>query len=219
MARLLRPGLHSGTLPKLFGRLRRAERRARLRGDWSPVRKHLQSLVGVEHAIREFVDRELVTLLAKSDGWKRVPLRVGQVRLATNRVVAELASPEWTIGGMGLVFELRSGRLVADRVGTDWTLLFRPEEKTPWDTALLGLLKTAGVEDVSWPLRQSLVLMLDRSDFAAEPGLPGAGLAGQIDQLRQGWPLGEVAVSWRQWVEVWSDRPALSLADPACPRP
>jgi hypothetical protein len=208
MARLLRPGFHSGTLPKLFARLRRTERRARLRGDWSPVRKHLQSLVGVEHAIRQFLQRELVALLVQNEGWKRVSPRVGQVRLATNRVVAELASPEWPAGGLGLVFELRSGLLVADRVGEDWQFVLRPEERRPWDTAVLGLLKTAGAEDVSWRLRHSLAVIHDRPVAPAEPGLPDADLLGQRDQLGQGRPLGEVHISWRQWVEAWTDPPA-----------
>jgi hypothetical protein len=208
MARLLRPGFHSGTLPKLFARLRRAERRARLRDDWSLVRKHLQSLVRVEHSIRQFVDRELVALLGESRRWNRVLLRVGEVRLATNRVVAELSSPEWPAGGLGLVFELRSGLLVAHRVGEDWSLVLWPEEQKPWETALLGLLKSAGAEDVSRRLRQSLVFVQDRLDAVSEPGLPDAGLWGQIDQLGNGRPLGEVHIPWRQWVEVWTDPPA-----------
>ncbi len=208
MARLLRPGFHSGTLPKLFARLRRAERRARVRGDWSPVRKHLQSLVRVEHSIRQFVERELVALLGESRCWKRVLLRVGQVRLASNRVVAELASPEWPAGGLGLVFEMRSGLLVADCVGEDWSLLLGPEEQRPWETAILGLLKSAGAEDVSWRLRQSLVLMEERRDDVSQPGLSPADLFNQTAQLESGRPLAQVRIPWRLWVEVWTDPPA-----------
>ena len=228
MARLLRPGFHSGTLPKLFARLRRAERRARLRGDWSPVRKHLQALVRLEHSIRQFVQRELLVLLLQSDCWKHV-LRVGQVRLASNRVVAELSSPQWPADGLALVLELRSGLLVADRVGEDWSLRLWPEEQKPWETALLGLLKSAGADDVSWRLRQSLVLTQNRLDAAADPekgtvpfssdhashgaqnwdsSLPDAGLGGQIAQLGNGRPLGEIHIPWRQWVDVWTDLPA-----------
>ena len=44
MVRLLKPGLHSGTLPKLFAKLRRAERKARASGNWQPVRKYLHAL-------------------------------------------------------------------------------------------------------------------------------------------------------------------------------
>jgi hypothetical protein len=208
MARLLRPGLHSGALPKLFARLRRAERRARLRGDWGPVRKHLQSLIGVEHSIRQFVDRELVALLAESRSWKHALPRVGQVRLATNRVAAELSSPEWPAGGLGLVFELRSGLLVADRVGQDWPLALGPEKRAPWDTALLGLLKSAGAEDVSLGLRQSLVFREDRPDAGPEPAPPAARLSYQIAQLESGRPLVEVHIPWWQWVDAWTDRPS-----------
>jgi hypothetical protein len=208
MARLLRPGFHSGTLPKLFARLRRAERRARVRGDWSPVRKHLQSLLGVEQSIRRFVERELLTLLVERKRWKDALLRVGQVRLASNRVVAELSSAQWPADGLALVFELRSGLLVADRVGEDWSLMLWPEEQRPWETAFLGLLKSAGADDVSWRLRQSLVLMEERPGAASDPGLSQADLFSQIAQLESGRPLGEVHIPWRQWVEVWKDYPA-----------
>src|SRR5690606_5317120 len=60
MARLLKPGFHSGTVPKLYARLRRAERKARQNGRWKPIRKHRQALHHVELAIRRYVQREFI---------------------------------------------------------------------------------------------------------------------------------------------------------------
>ena len=48
MGRLLEPGFHSGTIPKLFAKLRRAERKARASGNWKAVRKHLHGFEHVE---------------------------------------------------------------------------------------------------------------------------------------------------------------------------
>ena len=52
---LLRPGLNSGTLPKLWAKLRRAVRK----GDGS-VEKHREAMREIEEAVERFVDRELV---------------------------------------------------------------------------------------------------------------------------------------------------------------
>jgi hypothetical protein len=62
MGRLLRPGFHSGTIPKLFAKLRRAERKARKTGDWKIVRKHLHGFEHIEESIRRFIERDFLAL-------------------------------------------------------------------------------------------------------------------------------------------------------------
>jgi hypothetical protein len=62
MIRLLRPGFHSGTIPKLFARLRRAERKARKTGKWRAARKNFHKLQHVELSLRRFVEREFIAL-------------------------------------------------------------------------------------------------------------------------------------------------------------
>src|SRR5207302_5046218 len=57
--RLLDPGFHSGTLPKLYARLRAGEREATATGNWRPVRTCRHELHEVERALRLFLDREL----------------------------------------------------------------------------------------------------------------------------------------------------------------
>src|SRR5206468_6005352 len=62
MARLLRPGFHSGTVPKLFRKLRRAHRKARRTRQ--PVaellRKPVYHLHEVQHALKRYVEREFL---------------------------------------------------------------------------------------------------------------------------------------------------------------
>ncbi len=66
MFRLLKPGFHSGTLPKLFAKLRRAERKARSGGNWRSVRKHLHALERFEISLRRYIEREFWPCLWKA---------------------------------------------------------------------------------------------------------------------------------------------------------
>jgi hypothetical protein len=86
MLRLLRPGFHSGTIPKLYKSLRRAERH----GNQNAVRKLLAARHHVEQSVGRFIERELVALLRRSKGWAGLPIEAGPIHLATNRIVVEL---------------------------------------------------------------------------------------------------------------------------------
>src|SRR5205823_4788620 len=70
-------GGHSGTIPKLFAQLRRAERGAYRTGNWRAARTYRQALREVARAVRLFVERELLVLLQQSKGWGTQPLYVG----------------------------------------------------------------------------------------------------------------------------------------------
>ena len=89
VTRLLRPGFHSGTLPKLFAKLRHAEGRA--------AGKRYEALHHVREAVRHFVERELLAVLAGSKSWgDGLRLRAGEIGLATNRIRVGLR-----LGGLG----------------------------------------------------------------------------------------------------------------------
>src|SRR5262249_34454167 len=60
---LLHYGFHSGTVPRLFSKLRLAEREAVRTGVWRDARTHRQALRGVEEAIRHFATRDFVAVL------------------------------------------------------------------------------------------------------------------------------------------------------------
>jgi hypothetical protein len=70
MRRLLQPGFHSGTIPKLFARLRHAEQKALESGNFTGVRACQAALEEVEEAVRLFVIREFLVLLDQQDGWR-----------------------------------------------------------------------------------------------------------------------------------------------------
>src|SRR5262249_35274666 len=93
MLRLMKPGFHSGTLPKLFAKLRRAERRAHRAGTWKTVRRLRESLHHVEESIQRFTERELIDFLCASKGWAAGPVYLTAVEAGSNRIRLELACP------------------------------------------------------------------------------------------------------------------------------
>ncbi|MBL8740285.1 MAG: hypothetical protein JNK04_04295, partial [Myxococcales bacterium] len=69
MVQFMKPGLHSGTIPKVYAKLRRASRKL----DRSAL-KHTEALRAVEGSIRKFIERELIFLLSESPAWTAGPL-------------------------------------------------------------------------------------------------------------------------------------------------
>jgi hypothetical protein len=156
MLRLLRPGFHSGTIPKRFARLRRAERRAREKGGWKAARKQLEVLHHVERDVRRFVEREFAAWFAESRSWPGAVPAVEKVRLATNRVRVALKRPAVSDGTLWLTFEAQSGWLLADVRATECTGCLSPHQRQVLINALLGLYKTAAVELVRQQVENEL---------------------------------------------------------------
>ena len=161
LSRLLRWGFHSGTIPKLFAKLRRAERRALATGDKTAVRKCHHALAHVELALQRFTQRELIGLLAEAPGWQTPLPRIEQVQLSNHRVQIALAQPSREPANssqqpMRLVFELEGGWLVADIVEPGWAKHLSEEQAQTLAAALRGFFKAAGVDI----LRQQLAAQL-----------------------------------------------------------
>jgi hypothetical protein len=110
---LLLPGFHSGTIPKLFARLRRAERRARRSGSWTGVRACQSALAEVEHCVALFVAREFCTLLEETPDGKDQRLEVQRVELATNLIRVQLLHTGFPDQALELEFENWRGSIVA----------------------------------------------------------------------------------------------------------
>ncbi len=90
--RLLKPGIHSGTLPKLYRKLRRAEE-ARSPRKRRAARKHHKAIHEVRHALKHYFERELVALLHVSQRWP-YRLEVGEVVVSSNSILVEVHCPE-----------------------------------------------------------------------------------------------------------------------------
>ncbi|MBX9580937.1 MAG: hypothetical protein K2X87_11565, partial [Gemmataceae bacterium] len=176
---LLRPGFHSGTVPKLFGKLREAARQ----GDGGKAARTRHELEHVREAVERFADRELVGLLQTRPGWAGADLRVGGVRLGCQRLVVEVAAPGFGSEPVGLAFENRAGGIAAAVDDPGWLDGIDPPQREEFLAAVRGLFDLAAAEAVGETPRHP-----DR-DPTAPP-----------DDLWR--PFG-----WAEWVAYWG-RPA-----------
>jgi hypothetical protein len=146
MLRLLKPGFHSGTLPKLFAKLRRAERKARSGGNWRPVRKYLHALERFELSIRRYIQREFLTLLTGSNWPWAAEIKTRDIRLATNRVQIFFACDNFANEDLSIALEIHCDWLVGDVARAGWADRLPDYQREAIIAAILGLYKTAGLE-------------------------------------------------------------------------
>jgi hypothetical protein len=146
MPRLLRPGFHSGTIPKLFAKLRHAEQKALETGNFTHVRAWRVALEEVEEAVRLFVTREFLVLLAQDEAWKNAMPSVGPVRLATNQIRVELIHKDHPEQPLWLEFEEQGGTLSAGATPADWLKDLSGAQQRSLDQALAVLYQLAGAK-------------------------------------------------------------------------
>ncbi len=151
MLRLLRPGIHSGTLPKAFAALRRLSRKGGVREENRAQRKRV-AILHVEDDIRHFVERELVFLLEQVHFLPDAKLVVGSVRAATNRIDVELLRADQPRDAALLIWEYHQGRLIGIVHPLGWMESLEGDDRQTLTAALEGLLQRAGVDEVQSPL-------------------------------------------------------------------
>jgi hypothetical protein len=152
MVRLLRPGFHSGTLPKLFASVRRAVRKAEHTGNWKPVNHKCAAVRQVEEAIRRFVQRELLGLLDEAGFSPGASLSVGLTRVATNRVEVELCRSDKPGQSAWLAWEEEAGRLSAATIRAGWIESLSSRDRDRLAAALTGLFQRSGADKAPGPL-------------------------------------------------------------------
>ncbi|MFO0749550.1 MAG: hypothetical protein U1F43_28350 [Myxococcota bacterium] len=141
--RLLRPGFHSGTVPALFKKLRRAERK----GLTQEARRLAEDLHHVEEAVERFIARELEALLTQSGQFpEAAALDVEHVQLTPARIAVRIGCAPLSSTPLELAFEEQSRFLVAHVVVPGFVAQLDAARKTAFEAALLGLYKLAGID-------------------------------------------------------------------------
>jgi hypothetical protein len=222
MIQLLRPGFRSGTVPKIYARLRRASRKAYWTGNWKTWGKHLKSLHHVSDAISAFTERELVETLHESRSWADHSIRTGKVHLANNRILVELYCPELSQNSLWLSFEEQQGWLVADILERGWLDHLAYAQRQAFASALAGFYKLAGVDLVReqiesqlepsapgyeitddalvvWPRQNAPRLVFPMRTWPAVETDPNPAIAAE----RARWLYCATPISWRRWVVTW----------------
>jgi hypothetical protein len=223
MIQLLRPGFRSGTLPKLYARLRRATRKAYWTRNWKACTKQLNALERASDALRRFVDRELLEILRESRTWSDRSITTGEIRLGCNRILVELYCPELSEDSMWLAFEEQSGWLVAGIHKRGWADHLSLAGRHTLASALAGFYKMAGVDLV----REQIEARLEAGSPGYEvneralvvwsgqngplhtyrlrdwPTLYEDGVDEAITVDRDRWVFAATPISWRRWVVTW----------------
>ncbi|MFO0966334.1 MAG: hypothetical protein U0793_12225 [Gemmataceae bacterium] len=204
MLRLMKPGFHSGTLPKAFARLRAALRQ----GDARKIHKQKETLHHIDEAVRHFAERELIRLLQESRSWGGLDLEVRDVRLASNRVEIALACSSLGADALEIAFEERCGWLVAGIRSAGWLSRIDATQRRAFRVALGGFYQLAGAYLVREELEAELpgpyviedegVVFYPGGDFANEEKRPlVCGVT--CDRLL----FSSHAIPWTEWVTAW----------------
>jgi hypothetical protein len=161
MVAFMKPGFHSGTIPKLYTKLRRAAWKDDERG----VAKQKEGLHHVEEAVMTFVDRQLVSMLNEVASFKPTDVAVTHVEIGSNRVQAELVCPSINSERCTIRFEQQSGWLVASIPDPGWVAALDDHHRKIFEISLSGFYKLSGVELA----REQLEAALQGDDSAPPP--------------------------------------------------
>lgn len=228
VARLLRPGFHSGTLPKLFRRLRRLEHQEASFRRFSSRRAGGDQLEHVEKAIRSFVERELISLLSKCFIWKDAGLKCGHVHAASNSFYVELECDKLGTLPVRLLFQEQSGWVAASVPETGWLRFASNDQLKSFQNALQGFYRKSGIDlvreqldanfvhghpyDINakgfaiWPnghFEKELSVDLSRKGQLRPSPATEATVAGIIPTDRDAAVFSESRTEWSHWQYLW----------------
>jgi hypothetical protein len=150
---LLRPGFHSGTVPKTYAKLRRAIWQKK----YLKAKKIEHHLHHTEEAIERLTNRELCALLAKSPYWT-FPLKVHHVHLATNWLSISLMA-EGVSGEFKIVYQLIDDQIYAQFENIAWLDQIPSLQRDLFHRALLGFHHLARVDRLKGDEKHELELI------------------------------------------------------------
>ncbi len=140
MRGLLRPGFHSGTIPKTFRKIRHANP--------AKVSRLQHDLDHAAEGVERFIERELLHLLERFPEWGGVKLHVEAIRFGCQRVRIELAAPGLGRDVFALAFENVGGRIEATVEQAGWADKLTEPQQTAFVAALRGVLDMAVVDRI-----------------------------------------------------------------------
>jgi hypothetical protein len=184
---LLRPGFHSGTLPKLFRRLRRAL----APGLEGKAIRNREALHHVEQSVRKLLDRDLAALLHESPSLEHRHAEPGEIRLATNRIRFELTGADQVRSGLWIDLVERNGLLTSAVVRPGWLATLGAEERRALGMAMAGFYKICGVD---------LVDHLEQGDAGSSAV---SATASEALCPLQSIAFADVEIPWREWILAW----------------
>jgi hypothetical protein len=172
---LLRPGFHSGTVPKIH----RKARKALEAGDRAKVAFLHHELEHVMEGVHRFAERELVPLLAGARDWGGIAVEVHTIRFGVQRAEIEFAAPSLDRDRFVLALENVGGQIEASVARVGWADKLTDAQRAVFVFALRGLLDEAAAARFDGRARAD--------DAPEEPGFGAL--------VRR--------VTWEEWVARW----------------
>lgn len=235
--RLMKPGFHSGTLPKLYARLRKGHRLTDTARRQARLTHNSEQLHHLEEAIERFVERDLLAVLIECPEWRYRDLAVGEVHLACNHVRVEIECPSLGGAPLRVTMQEQAGWVVAGISGPGWIGRLSESDRIVLEHALVGFYSKSGVDLI----RERIEAALDHRPLPydiAEGELvvwPGERFEHEVSyavqESRHYWPrpasvanrfslprieaddilFSRAPTTWDAWTELW--KPATSAAD------
>jgi hypothetical protein len=247
LIRLMKLGIHSGTLPRLFAKLRRAARRANPSRRVRDLMGYYAKLHHVELEVRHFFDREFLGFLAESPAFEGVALEIGETDVGTNSLRVEIRGPELGTDQLWLAFEEPPGRVMARIWRSGWLKNLNPAQLATIRGLLVGFYRVGGADLVSEQIvaclgRQArpydvtvagLVLLpragrpdpivfdLDESPRIVPRVLDGSRIDADAENTAsvdaEALVFGRTQTRWTDWVAAWGLEESGSLFPPLLP--
>ncbi|MFM7057587.1 MAG: hypothetical protein ACKO2P_11770 [Planctomycetota bacterium] len=229
VARLLRPGFHSGTLPRLYRRLRLLEHQPPSFHRFSSRRAVRAQLEHVETAIHNFVSRELIRLLELCPVWHNFGLECGAVYPSSNSFIVHIYCSQLGEQPLELLFQEQSGWVVAGVAAAGFLSFASADQLRSLQHALEGFYRKCGIDMVReqlesaflrnhpydinseglaiWPhgqFRQELTMDLSRKGLLRPLPADVAATAGLHPVERSLVLFFESRTLWDDWVQRWT---------------
>jgi hypothetical protein len=203
---LLRPGFHSGVVPKQFAKLRKAE----TAGNHRKAAKLHQNIEHVAEAVHHLAERELIAYLNASQRWGGLLVHIENILLATNRLRIVLGIHDWE-GVVVISIEERGGWLIGSFEETGWLGRLLDKQRAAFADALTALYKLAGVHITRE--QASVVLNIDKDRLDCRPdglvvlsrGVEKETFIPYGDNPRPELVLSDCPVRWSDWIERWEE--------------
>jgi hypothetical protein len=147
LIRLMKLGIHSGTLPRLFAKLRRAARRADPSRRVRDLMGYYAKLHHVELNLRRFFDREFLGFLAESPAFSGTTFEVGETDVGTNSLRVEIrGGPELGEEQLWLAFEEQAGHVIARIWRAGWLRHLNPTQMRTMEGLLVGFYRVGAAD-------------------------------------------------------------------------
>jgi len=231
--RLLRPGFHSGALPKAYAKLRKAQRRFDA-GKRAAIARAHDKLHHIERDFQHFLERDLIQLLEAAAVMDSGELRVDTIHVTANTIQWALASRNFPEDPLRITYAEQSGFLVAGIDQPGWLDLIGRQRRLACGNAIAGFYALSGVDIVrehlasalhrryhSYDIADAGLVVWPESDFEAEVTYPFSDtrtLVPRPAKLAERYQLPRLEtddlffvrtpIHWNDWINLWSASPA-----------